>query len=407
MKVNQWTLGLAAAGVISFGAVAQADEKPSHQVLTAVSSTTLSGYVSTSAIWKPGTSAGGGIGPAVINSYAAGKTDRFSLDVINLTVSKPLDEGEWAAGYTAELLVGPDAKVFATSPGFFGFTESIAIKQAYVALNAPVGNGITFKLGVWDTPIGYEAYNYTANPNYSRSIGYGLEPTTYTGLIASYKVCDGLSVSAGVANSAAGGVVINAASATESDKAYMAALTVTAPDSWGFLKGSTFTGGVIKHAGTGAVGGAAEIVNYYAGATLNTPLKELTVGAAYDYTGNQSSGVNRAGYANATSIYTSYALTEKIKINTRAEYASGSSGSAAGTAIFSPLANAGKAAGGNNSQFLSLTGTVDYSLWANVTTRLEARWDSDVSGSPNNVFGGPVANEKNNITVALNVIYKF
>lgn len=402
MKVNQWTLGLAAAGVISFGAVAQAEEKPSSQVLTAVSSTTLSGYVSTSAIWKPGSSANVGIGPAVINSYGAGKNDGFNLDVINLTVSKPLDEGEWAAGYTAELLVGPDTGAFVT-----GAAGNVQIKQAYVALNAPVGNGITFKMGVWDTPIGYEAYNYTANPNYSRSIGYGLEPTTYTGLIASYKVCDAVSVSAGVANSAAGGVVINANSATESDKAYLAALTVTAPDSWGFLKGSTLTAGVINHAGTGAVGGAGKIINYYAGATLNTPVEALKVGAAYDYQGNARSGANFGGYANAVSLYTSYALTEKVKLNTRAEYASGSSGSAAGTAIFSPFANAAKAAGGNNSEFLSLTGTVDYALWANVISRAEIRWDSDISGSPSNVFGGAATDEKNSVTVALNIIYKF
>jgi len=401
MKVNQWTLGLAAAGVISFGAVAQAEEKPSHQVLTAVSSTALSGYVSTSAIWKPGSSTGVGA-PAVINSYGAGKTDGFNLDVINLTVSKPLDEGEWAAGYTAELLVGPDATVFATGAG-----AQLAVKQAYVALNAPVGNGISLKLGVWDTPIGYEAFNYTANPNYSRSIGYSFEPTTYTGLLASYKVCDGLNVTAGVANSAAGAVGINGKSATESDKAYLAALTITAPDSWGFLKGSTLTAGVINHAGTGAVGGAAKIINYYAGATLNTPVDALKVGVAYDYQGNSRSGANFGGYANALALYTSYAVSDKIKLNTRAEYASGSSGAAAGTAIFSPLANAVKAAGGNNSAFFSLTGTIDYALWANVISRAEVRWDSDIAGSPANVFGGATANEKNNVTVALNVIYKF
>lgn len=399
MKVNQWTLGLAAAGVISFGAVAQADEKPSHQVLTAVSSTTLSGYISTSAIWKPGSSAGVGA-PAAVNSYGVGKTDGFNLDVINLTVSKPLEEGEWAAGYTAELLVGPDATVFATGAG-----AQLAIKQAYVALNAPVGNGITFKMGVFDTPIGYEAFNYTANPNYSRSIGYFLEPTTYTGLIASYKVCDAFSFSAGIANSAAGAVGINGKSATESDKAYMAAITVTAPDGWGFLKGSTLTAGVINHAGVGGVGSASKVVNYYAGVSLNTPVEALKVGAAYDYQGRDATAGNGSGYANATSLYTSYAVTEKIKVNTRAEYATGTSG---GTlANFSPLANAVKAAGGNNSSFLSLTGTLDYALWANVTSRLEARWDSDISGSPNNVFGGAVADEKNNFTLALNVIYKF
>lgn len=53
MKLNRWTIALAAAGVVSLGSVAQAEEAQ-HQVLTALSSTTLSGYVSTSAIWKFG-----------------------------------------------------------------------------------------------------------------------------------------------------------------------------------------------------------------------------------------------------------------------------------------------------------------------------------------------------------------
>ena len=54
MKFNRWTLALAAGGVVSLGSVSQAEEAP-RQVLTALSQTTLSGYVDTSAIWKLGT----------------------------------------------------------------------------------------------------------------------------------------------------------------------------------------------------------------------------------------------------------------------------------------------------------------------------------------------------------------
>ena len=53
-KVNKWTLGLAAVGLVSIPAVVQAEEKP-NQLLTALSSTTISGYVDTSAHWTPGT----------------------------------------------------------------------------------------------------------------------------------------------------------------------------------------------------------------------------------------------------------------------------------------------------------------------------------------------------------------
>ena len=57
MKFNKWTVCLAAGGVVSLASAVQADEaqKPMSQVMTAVSATTLSGYVDTSIIWKPGT----------------------------------------------------------------------------------------------------------------------------------------------------------------------------------------------------------------------------------------------------------------------------------------------------------------------------------------------------------------
>lgn len=52
MKFNKWTVALAATGVVSLASAVQADE--SHPVNTALSSTTLSGYVDTSAIWNFG-----------------------------------------------------------------------------------------------------------------------------------------------------------------------------------------------------------------------------------------------------------------------------------------------------------------------------------------------------------------
>src|SRR5580765_3665873 len=87
MKLNQWTLGLAAAGVISLASVAGAEEATS-QVLTALSSTTLSGYVDTSVIWRPGS--GNGYGAGVFSTPGAftggNKQDGFNLNVVKLTI---------------------------------------------------------------------------------------------------------------------------------------------------------------------------------------------------------------------------------------------------------------------------------------------------------------------------------
>ena len=54
MNHNAWTLALIGAGVVSLPAVASAEEH-TNNVLTALSTTTISGYVDTSMQWNPGT----------------------------------------------------------------------------------------------------------------------------------------------------------------------------------------------------------------------------------------------------------------------------------------------------------------------------------------------------------------
>ena len=52
MHYNRRTSALLAAGVVSLAAVAHADEKIMPAVQTALSATTISGYVDTSAQWN-------------------------------------------------------------------------------------------------------------------------------------------------------------------------------------------------------------------------------------------------------------------------------------------------------------------------------------------------------------------
>src|SRR5262249_16889444 len=77
MNFNKWTVALAALGVVSLTSIAKAEEKTSP-VLTTLSSTTISGYVDTSAQWNFGT------GNANLPPYKFGgpsKADGFNLDV--------------------------------------------------------------------------------------------------------------------------------------------------------------------------------------------------------------------------------------------------------------------------------------------------------------------------------------
>ena len=421
-RVNKWTLGLAAVGLVSLPAVVQAEEKP-NQLLTALSSTTISGYVNTSAHWVPGT---GNANPPAYAFNLPSKQDGFNVNVVNLVIEKPLDEGTWSAGYKVDLIFGPDAVGWNSSVNGDA-TSDLSIKQAYVALRAPVGNGIDFKLGTWDTIIGYEVFNSGSNPNYTRSWGYTMEPTQHTGLLGSYQINKVVGVSAGIANTWAAG--INARSArSESDKSYMGAVTLTAPDSWGWASGSTLAAGIVDGF-SGFVGN--DVTSYYVGGTLATPIKELKIGASYDYVAAHDNSFGPAGYAQALAIYASVQATEKLSFHLRGEWADLTDGYATGGKF-----NTGPGSvGGLPSEVVSLTATLQYDLWANVLSRIEVRWDRAIDGK--GPFGGynsgartepvfpgsggsptkgipPVvpgnlgaANEKDAVLVAANIIYKF
>jgi hypothetical protein len=400
MKMNKWTLGLAAVGVVSLASVASAEEKMSV-VQTALSSTTLSGYVDTAAHWNFGT------GNNVVPGYAwnsPSKADGFNLNVVKLTLEKPLDETQYSAGYKVDLLFGPDANLYNTQSITSQANGDFAIKQAYIALRVPVGNGIDFKVGVFDAIVGYESFDAGNNPNYTRSYGYTIEPLSHTGVLATYKATDWLSLSAGVANTM--GPTINEKAyyaKAESYKTYMGSIALVAPKDWGWLGGSALYGGVVNGFNTSA-GGVS--TSWYGGATINTPLTGLRLGVAYDYAGMSpqtyaSGNYGGSSYANAVGAYASFQATEKLSLHARGEYSSATSGYYAQTSggwTFIPK------------QVVALTGTVQYDLWANVVSRLEFRWDHNASGQVGSPYGTSpdISTGVNNaFLLAANFIYKF
>jgi len=413
MKVNPWTLGLAAAGLVSLPAGTQAEEKL-NPLLTAVTPTSLSGAVSTSIEWNPGTG-------NVFSSprlYQQGKADGFNLDVVSLTLDKPLDESQLAAGYHVDLWFGPDANTFASQSSVDPDTGNrisadFAIKQAYIALRTPFGNGIEWKVGVFDSVIGYESHDSWKDPNYSRSYATSIEPHTHTGVLGSYQFSPTFSMSAGIADTH--GPQINQRGnppKAESFKTYMASLALTAPDNWGFVSGSTFYSGFVNGFSGGWDG---SVFNYYAGITLNTPVKKLKVGTAFDYatrTDDAAPGGSHAALnAWALTGYTSYELTEKMSAHIRLEYAQTDAN------IF----QTGAQLPDGNSKLFGITGTLQYDLWANVISRLELIWDhqagdNDMRGfggrpeKPDNATGEPPethGSKSDAFTIALNLIYKF
>ena len=298
-----------------------------------------------------------------------------------------------------------------TGNGASTLGNDVAIRQAYISLRTPIGNGLDWKLGVFDSIIGYESTSSPLNPNYTHSYGYSMEPTTFTGLVATYKLGDALTISAGIADSKGpvindhtpqqvGGAVGN--SQADSFKTYMGLITLTAPQSWGWASGATLSGGVVNGVysdtsiASNLAGGANDAsTSWYVGGMLPTPNSNLKLGASFDYQ-TAYGAYGSSGNPWALAGYVNFQASPKLSFNGRAEWAKNYLSTVAGFA--------GQA---SEQSAVAFTGTLQYDLWANVLTRLEFRWDHashDVYGG--NLSGGGTAVE-NAIMIALQAVYRF
>jgi hypothetical protein len=425
MKFNKWTVGLAAIGVVSLASAARADEKMSP-VQTALSNTTLSGYVDVSAQWNLGQQNGlyGVVGNTPGYAYGGiNKADGFNLNAVDIALDKPQDESPWAAGYHVELMAGPDNPTSLSVGTVAGIgtgpivkqisSPLVGLRQAYITLRTPVGNGIDWKVGVFDTIIGYESTSSPLNPNYTRSYGYSIEPTTHTGILASYKVGDVLTITAGVADGSNIGTLIqpiNGRAAYETQKAYMGAIALTAPDSWGAMKGATLNLGIINSVDSNLVGGTAVpllggtfgalglntfgTTSLYAGMVLPTPSSALKLGASFDYVELHNKTAANPGCDSTwnVAVYGNIQATDKLSFNARAEYLDDS--------------DAGLIYG---TQAEEITLTTQYNLWANVLSRVEFRWDHVEHGRSFDQTGHTsfIPNKANAFLLAFNIISQF
>jgi hypothetical protein len=401
MKLNKWTLALAALGLVSLTS-AQAEEAKLVPVETALSSTSISGYVDTSAQWDLGTG-NDHVAPFAFNG---GKQDGFNVDLVDVNISKPLDPSvPWSAGYTVDLLFGPDS-------GSVTGGSAEYLRQAYVNLSAPIGNVPTFKIGRFDQLLGSESIDTYKNNNWTRSYGFSLEPTEMTGVLGHYVFTDWMTLDAGVGNTATTFGINDrwenrSEKRAESHKAYTGLLTLTAPKDWGFLADDAVALGVTHGQGGGDATGHDK-THLFAGGNFNTPLKDLKLGVAYDVVfnadaysdtlnddGTKLTGWSDHGYATAIAGYATYSWTEKLHTSARVDYGHGD--------VFGYMGGDPAQVGLN--KLVALTGTISYDLWANVLTRLEVRWDHAYGES--RPFGEENPTKKNSVLVAANVVYKF
>ena len=388
MKMNKWTVGLAAAGVVSLASTAQAEE---NSVLTALSSTVISGSVEASYV--------GGFS----NNNNMHGDGAFEANGASLEIGSPLGEGDYSASYNVGLLFGGRAQAFAGSDQ--------TLKTANLGMNLPFGNGVDLTLGLFDTTVGYEVEASASNPNVMRSYGYAQEPLTHTGLMAATEITEGLSVSLAIVDGFDDNVAQTGDSSGHSDFGYVLGAALTVPDSLGFLGGSSLYVGYVdgKDAGnfglfpTGAAdadGNPIQAPNVenellYIGASVNTPIEGVAIGIAYDdrQWGNHFD-------SDSVALYATYSLSEDASLSVRYDN---------GNIEFG---------GGNEDSFDNLALTLDYSIWENVLTRFEMGWESGVGAvgqqaltggaRPSTASGGGVYDGHGNSSYfALNAFYSF
>jgi len=135
------------------------------------------------------------------------RSGEFQLNQLNFYLQRALDMDarKWDFGGRMDFMFGTDSR-FTQATGLDNKLISerdsrfydIAVPQAYLEIFAPVGNGLTAKIGHFYTIIGQEVVTAPNNFFYSHSytMQYG-EPFTHTGALLSYALNDNFTLNAG------------------------------------------------------------------------------------------------------------------------------------------------------------------------------------------------------------------
>jgi len=418
---------------------------------------------------QPGFNAGDGLGaPGPLTPSAAFGVTRpfaypyhpddntFSLDQFWMEIERAVSE-ENRAGFRADLVYGKTGGILSGNANDFqsGTSNDFNLYQAYVQYLAPVGNGIHFKAGKFQTLIGAEVVPTAYNYNITRGNVFNLlQPINHTGIIAGTSFGP-IDMNLGFANE----TFSNTDTDTNRNKAVMGSIGGSG-EVFGWqlagIYGDAATSSVTPAGCAGAAAaGIAPVCNRPVRADDNewvadlllsfSPLErfEMYVNATYRDTENGSvpfpvtGNVPIAGVTTASvddteawgvAVAGRFAVTERLGIALRGEYVDiddwlpgqlgGGFQPRIGGAAPAPGQFANSAA---DLEMWGITGTVDYKLAENLTVKVEARYDdisegtnqsSRIAGNPRsdddlffNASGVPTQDDQ--FTTGVEVIYTF
>jgi len=424
--------GLCSAAVVGLSTVgASAEDKIAPRTLEFLEATTISGYVEASYVAnvkqdisnvnEQNGTATGATGANVNHLRAFDNNIGFTMNAIKLVFEKPLGEGDYAAGYRADLLFGEDANQLNRAEGTGNPTFNSAtstgvgtyIEQGYVAFRVPVGNGLDFKVGRFVALSGYEVIESPANLNFSRGLLFTwATPLAHTGLLASYRFNDNVDAQIGLVNGWNTWVDDTAA------PAIIARLGVK-------NSSGTVSAGVSTYYGEARTQDPAYVGGYHLatgqrwfvdGVANWKPTEKVLLGLEA-LAGNQRLSEDAAAPTPGKILddawwglagYGKVQVSDKVSVAARAEYLHDGYGFlfADDHASFDP--SYGTDISEKRVEVWELTGTINFEMWKNMLLRFEARYDQATTrGLASSATAYPFEPKDDQLTFAVDAVYSF
>lgn len=375
-KHNGWQLTL--CSVFLSSSMAQANDKGMVESLTDFNinetaplkdlGVSVGGWVSGGVAGNPDDPRDGFNGPITFGD----RSNEFNMNQLYGYIEKAVDTeaGKWDFGFRADVLYGTDSR-FTTQANFDDSlildSESrlykLAFPQVYAELFAPIGNGITAKIGHFYTIIGNEVVTAPDNFFYSHAytMQYG-EPFTHTGVLFSYPVNNNISLT--------GGVVTGWDSFFQEPPNFLGGVSYSTDDEKTSVAFSVITGDVgdrptPEHHRTMY----SIVVNHDIADNLHYTLQH-DLGIEEQFTGQDSAkwyGVNQ---------YLTFDLNDEVSTGLRFEWFRDEDGARVGAI------GTGNTFPGGQNHYFALTAGVNYSPVSWFKVRPEVRYDWATNGTP-------------------------